>query len=168
MSNGFDFLIYKAADEEVSVNAVIKDDTIWLTQKSMAELFEVDRSVINKHLKNIYESGELKESLTYAKFAQVQNEGSRQVKRNIDFYNLDAIISVGYRVNSKRATHFRQWATGVERTVTGYFDYIEDLKPICEASPKGEPRVSFYPLRKERVKRFRASEIHKEKRNFTH
>ncbi len=111
--DGFDFLIYKAADEEVSVNAVIKDDTIWLTQKSMSELFEIDRSVINKHLKNIYESGELVESSTYAKFAQVQNEGSRQVKRSIDFYNFDAIISVGYRVNSKRATHFRQWATGV-------------------------------------------------------
>ena len=70
-----------------------KDDTIWLTQKLMSELFEVDRSVINKHLKNIYESGELVESSTCVKIAQVQTEGNRQVKRNIDFFNLDAIIS---------------------------------------------------------------------------
>ena len=113
MSNGFDFLIYKAADEEVSVNAVIKDDTIWLTQKSMAELFDVNIPAISKHLTNIYEDGELVQSSTVSKMEIVQNEGNRKVKRNIDFYNLDAIISVGYRVNSKRATHFRQWATSV-------------------------------------------------------
>ena len=113
MSNGFDFLIYKAADEEVSVNAVIKDDTIWLTQKSMAELFEVNIPAISKHLTNIYEDGELEQGSTVSKMEIVQTEGNRSVKRNVDFYNLDAIISVGYRVNSKRATHFRQWATGV-------------------------------------------------------
>ena len=113
MNNGFDFLIYKAADEEVSVNAVIKDDTIWLTQKSMAELFEVNIPAISKHLSNIFEDGELEQGSTVSKMEIVQTEGNRSVKRNVDFYNLDAIISVGYRVNSKRATHFRQWATGV-------------------------------------------------------
>ena len=113
MNNGFVFLIYKAADEEVSVNAVIKDDTIWLTQKSMAELFEVNIPAISKHLTNIYEDGELEQGSTVSKMEIVQTEGNRSVKRNVDFYNLDAIISVGYRVNSKRATHFRQWATGV-------------------------------------------------------
>ena len=113
MSTGFDFLIYKAADEEVSVNAVIKDDTIWLTQKSMAELFEVNIPAISKHISNIFEEGELSQNATVSKMEIVQNEGSRQVKRNVVFYNLDAIISVGYRVNSKRATYFRQWATGV-------------------------------------------------------
>ena len=113
MSNGFDFLIYKAADEEVSVNAVIKDDTIWLTQKSMAELFEVTPQTITRHLANIYEEEELYRDSTCTKIVQVQIEGNRQVKRNVDIFNLDAIISVGYRVNSKRATHFRQWATGV-------------------------------------------------------
>ena len=102
MNNGFDFLIYKAADEEVSVNAVIKDDTIWLTQKSMAELFDVNIPAISKHLTNIYEDGELVQSSTISKMEIVQTEGSRQVKRNLEFYNLDAIISVGYRVNSKR------------------------------------------------------------------
>ena len=108
MSNGFDFLIYKAADEEVSVNAVIKDDTIWLTQKSMAELFEVTPQTIARHLANIYEEEELYRDSTCTKIVQVQIEGNRQVKRNVDIFNLDAIISVGYRVNSKRATHFRQ------------------------------------------------------------
>ncbi len=155
MSNGFDFLIYKAADEEVSVNAVIKDDTIWLTQKSMAELFEVDRSVINKHLKNIYESGELSENSTYAKIAQVQNEGSRQVKRNIDFFNLDAIISVGYRVNSKRATHFRQWATGVlkEYMLKGFALDDDRLKQGNAAFGK-----DYFRELLERVRSIRASE----------
>lgn len=155
MNNGFDFLIYKAADEEVSVNAVIKDDTIWLTQKSMAELFEVDRSVINKHLKNIYESGELAENSTYAKIAQVQHEGSRQVKRNIDFYNLDAIISVGYRVNSKRATHFRQWATGVlkEYMIKGFALDDDRLKQGNAAFGK-----DYFRELLERVRSIRASE----------
>ena len=86
---------------------------MWAIQKTMAELFDVNRSVITKHLKNIYDDGELVKSSTCVKFAQVQSEGSRQVKRNTTFYNLDAIISVGYRVNSKNATHFRIWATGI-------------------------------------------------------
>lgn len=155
MNNGFEFLIYKAADEEVSVNAVIKDDTIWLTQKSMAELFDVDRSVINKHLKSIYGSGELAENATYAKIAQVQNEGSRKVKRNIDFYNLDAIISVGYRINSKRATHFRQWATGVlkEYMIKGFVLDDDRLKQGNVAFGK-----DYFRELLERVRSIRASE----------
>ena len=127
MSNGFDFLIYKAADEEVSVNAVIKDDTIWLTQKSMAELFEVTPQTIARHLANIYEEEELYRNSTCTKIVQVQIEGNRQVKRNVDIFNLDAIISVGYRVNSKRATHFRQWATGVD---SFYYGGVIDLLQI--------------------------------------
>ncbi len=155
MSNGFDFLIYKAADEEVTVNAVIKDETIWLTQKSMAELFEVDRSVINKHLKNIYESGELTENSTCAKIAQVQTEGNRQVNRNIDFFNLDAIISVGYRVNSKRATHFRQWATSVlkEYMIKGFALDDDRLKQGNAAFGK-----DYFRELLERVRSIRASE----------
>lgn len=82
MTNGFDFLIYKAADEEVSVNAVIKDDTVWLTQKSMAELFGVNIPAISKHLSNIFEEGELSQNATVSKMEIVQTEGSRQVKRN--------------------------------------------------------------------------------------
>ena len=109
----FDFLIYNSMDENVSVNAIVHDETIWLTQKAMAELFDVEVPAISKHLKNIYEEGELSREATISKMETVQQEGSRTVRRTTDFFNLDAIISVGYRVNSRRATHFRIWATGV-------------------------------------------------------
>ena len=105
------------ADEEVSVNAVIKDDTTWLTQKSMAELFDVIIPAISKHLTNIFEEGELSRNATVSKMEIFQNEDSRQVKHNIDFFNLDAIISVGYHVDSKRATHFRHWAIDVIKSI---------------------------------------------------
>lgn len=109
----FDFLIYNSVDENVSVNAIVHDETIWLTQKAMAELFDVEVPAISKHLKNIYDEGELTREATISKMETVQQEGSRTVRRTTDFFNLDAIISVGYRVNSRRATHFRIWATGV-------------------------------------------------------
>lgn len=105
------FLLYTTPNGKVKVEIFLKDENIWLTQEKIAGLFGVERSVITKHLKNIYESGELDEGATSAKFAQVQTEGSRQITRSLAFYNLDAIISVGYRVNSAKATHFRIWAT---------------------------------------------------------
>lgn len=105
------FLLYTTPNGKVKVEIILKDENIWLTQEKIAGLFGVERSVITKHLKNIYESRELDEVATSAKFAQVQTEGSRQVTRSLVFYNLDAIISVGYRVNSAQATHFRIWAT---------------------------------------------------------
>ena len=107
----FNFLIYKTAEEDITVNAVIRDETIWLTQKAMAELFGVQAPAISKHLNNIYEEGELLASSTISKMEIVQMEGNRKVKREPEFYNLDAIIAVGYRVNSKKATRFRQWAS---------------------------------------------------------
>ena len=107
----FNFLIYKSEDEDLSVNAYIKDETIWLTQKSMSELFGVNPQAITKHLQNIYNEGELEQAATCSKMEQVQDESGRVVRRETLFYNLDAIISVGYRVNSSRATHFRIWAT---------------------------------------------------------
>lgn len=113
MDNEVQFLIYSTAQEEVKVNVLIKDETIWLTQKSMAELFGVGVPAISKHLTNVYEEGELKSAATISKMETVQIEGSRHIKRIVDFYNLDAIISVGYRVNSQRATNFRIWATKV-------------------------------------------------------
>ena len=109
----FDFLIYKNGEENVSVNAVVHDESIWLTQKAMAELFCVEVPAVSKHLKNIYDEGELKRVATVSKMEIVQQEGPRSVKRQAEFYNLDAIISVGYRVNSRRATAFRIWATSV-------------------------------------------------------
>lgn len=113
MNNALQFLIYNTPDESVSVNAVVKDETIWLTQKAMAELFDVQTPAINKHLANIFDEGELEPSSTISKMEIVQTEGNRAVKRNKEFYNLDAIISVGYRVNSRKATRFRIWATGI-------------------------------------------------------
>ena len=155
MSNGFDFLIYKAADEEVTVNAVIKDETIWLTQKSMAELFEVKIPAISKHLANIYDEGELNQDSTVSKMEIVQKEGSRSVTRKVDFYNLDAIISVGYRVNSKRATHFRQWATSVlkEYMIKGFALDDDRLKQGNAAFGK-----DYFRELLERVRSIRASE----------
>lgn len=112
----FDFLIYNSVEENVSVNAVIHDETIWLTQKAMAELFDVGVPAINKHLKNIFEEGELDENMVVSKMEITTPHGAIEGKTQTHatkFYNLDAIISVGYRVNSRRATHFRIWATGV-------------------------------------------------------
>ena len=115
MQKDFQFLLYNSAEENISVNAVIKDDTIWLTQKAMGELFGCSADNISLHLKNIYKEGELESNSTSEVFSVVQNEGGRNVERAIKYYNLDAIISVGYRVNSKRATAFRIWATSVLR-----------------------------------------------------
>jgi len=108
-----EFLIFTAQDGKNSIEARYEDETIWLTQKLMGELFEVGTNTINYHLKEIFKSGEINENRTVRKFRIVQIEGKRQVERGVDFYNLDAIISVGYRVNSVRATQFRQWATKV-------------------------------------------------------
>ncbi len=112
-SNELKFLIYSLPEDELNVNVIIKEDTIWLSQKGMAELFGVGIPAINKHLKNIFEEGELNLSSTISKMEIVQKEGNREILRCIDFYNLDAIISVGYRVNSNKATKFRIWATTV-------------------------------------------------------
>lgn len=126
----FEFLMYKSAQEEISINALIKDETIWLTQKAMGELFGVESHTINYHLKEIYKTGELQEEATTRKIRAVQQEGNRKVERELQFYNLDAIISVGYRVNSIRATNFRIWATGVlkEYMIKGFAMDDERLK----------------------------------------
>lgn len=155
MSQEFQFLMYRAADEDVSVNAVIKDETIWLTQKAMAELFGVESHTINYHLKEIYKTGELPEEATTRKIRAVQKEGSRNVERDLQFYNLDAIISVGYRVNSKRATHFRIWATGIlkEYMTKGFALDDERLKQGKTAFGK-----DYFRELLERVRSIRASE----------
>ena len=102
----FQFLLYRAETEDISVNALVKDETIWLTQKAMAGLFGVDKSGISRHLKNIFDTGELDEKVVIAKFATTTPHGAIAGKTQVNettFYNLDAIISVGYRVNSRRA-----------------------------------------------------------------
>lgn len=155
MNRGFDFLLYNLPDESVSVKAIVKDETIWLTQKAMAELFDVGIPAINKHLSNIYEEGELSKSSTISNLEIVQTEGNRSVRRTPDFYNLDAIISVGYRVNSRRATQFRIWATSVlrEYMVKGFALDDDRLKQGRTAFGK-----DYFRELLERVRSIRASE----------
>ena len=111
--NEIQFLLYNVPEGDGKVQVVIKGETLWMTQKAMALLFDVGVPAISKHLKNIFEEGELKQEATVSKMEIVQTEGNRQIKRETVFYSLDAIISVGYRVNSQKATRFRQWATKI-------------------------------------------------------
>ena len=155
MDNTFRFLMYHSAEQNISVNAVIRDETIWLTQKAMAELFDCTPDNISLHLKNIFADGELDENSTTEDVSVVQTEGSRQVKRKTKFYNLDAIISVGYRVNSRRATQFRIWATNVlkEYMIKGFAMDDERLKQGRTAFGK-----DYFRELLERVRSIRASE----------
>lgn len=125
-----DFLLYISPQGSVKIEVFIQNETVWLTQKKMAELFDVSIPTINEHLKNIYDSSELSQERTIRKFQIVQKEGNRDVNREIEFYNLDAIISVGYRVNSTQATHFRVWATQTlrEYIIKGFAMDDERLK----------------------------------------
>ena len=131
--------IYRSQDGSVQLNVKLENETVWLTQSQMAELFGVDRTSIVRHIRNIYKSEELEESSTCAKNAQVRIEGQRQIVREIPYYNLDMIISVGYRVNSKNATSFRRWATSVlkQYLIKGYvvnqqikLDRYNELKDV--------------------------------------
>ena len=155
MNRGFDFLLYNLPDESVSVKAIVKDETIWLTQKAMAELFECSTDNVGLHLKNIFDEGELRLQGTSEEFSVVQTEGSRNVRRRTRFYNLDAIISVGYRVNSRRATQFRIWATSVlrEYMVKGFALDDDRLKQGKTAFGK-----DYFRELLERVRSIRASE----------
>ena len=133
MSNKFDesnFLIYETENGNINVDVILKDETIWITQKGMSQIFDVNTQDITKHLKKIYEEEELYKSSTCSKKEQVQKEGARNIKRNLEFYNLDAIIAVGYRVNTKKATRFRQWATKVlkEYMIKGFVIDKERMK----------------------------------------
>ena len=123
-------IIYQAPNGETSVNVKLQGDTLWLSLNQLADLFERDKSVISRHLRNIYNEGELDKTATVAKNATVQNEGERKVVRDVEFYNLDAIISLGYRVNSKRGTQFRIWANKVlkDYLVKGYAINEQRLK----------------------------------------
>ena len=106
-----DFILYTSNEGDVNVEVFLKDETVWITQKGISRLFGVNVPAISKHLANIYETGELRKKSTISILETVQNEGDRKVRRKMEFYNLDAIISVGYRVNSYQATQFRIWAT---------------------------------------------------------
>lgn len=124
-----DFVIYKAKDGHIELNVNLVEETVWLSINQLAELFGRDKSVVSRHLSNIFKNNELKRDRTVAKFATVQKEGIKEVWRNIAYYNLDAIISVGYRINSKQATQFRIWATQVlkDHLTKGYTVYDKRL-----------------------------------------
>ena len=125
-----DFLLYSAPEGDIKVEVILNDETVWLSQKSIAHLFGVQVPAISKHLKNIFETGELERDSTISILETVQEEGGRSVKRNTEYFNLDAIISVGYRVNSRQATRFRIWATQTlkEYIVKGFVMDDERLK----------------------------------------
>lgn len=152
MRNEFEFMLYKIDDENVSVNALIKNETIWLTQKSMSELFGCSTDNISLHLKNIFSEGELEKNSVTEKISATASDGKKYLTQ---FYNLDAIISVGYRVNSLRATHFRIWATSVlkEYITKGFAMDDERLKQGKTAFGK-----DYFGELLERVRSIRASE----------
>lgn len=152
--NESNIVLYETDDGKINVDVILKDETIWLTQKSMAELFDVNSQAITKHLQNIFQEGELKKELTCSILEQVQKEGNRSVKRKIDFYNLDAIIAVGYRVNSKKATKFSIWATNVLK------EYMIKGFKIDVARMKNGPKFGrdYYDELLETIKEIRLSE----------
>ncbi len=147
-------ILYQTENSDVVVNVIYKDETFWLTQKAMAELFGVKSQAVTKHLQNIYQEEELSENATCSKMEQVQNEGGRSVKRVLDFYNLDAIIAVGYRVNSKKATKFRQWAT---KTLKEYITkgFVLNEKLLKNGKSFGK---DYFDDLLEKIREIRASE----------
>ena len=111
-----EFITFKLQEKDKGIHVRYENETLWMTQKAMAELFAVEQPAIAKHLINIYNENELDKDSTYSKMELVQKEGTRNVKRNVEFYNLDAIISVGYIINSKKVTNFRFWTIKVQKT----------------------------------------------------
>ena len=149
-----EILLYSNGSDKEYVSVVFKDETFWLTQKAMAELFDVNVPAVSKHLQNIYEEQELSSDATISKMETVRQEGERQVKRTVDFYNLDAIIAVGYRVNSKKATRFRQWAT---KTLKEYIQkgFVLNDEMMKNGRPFGK---DYFDELLERIREIRASE----------
>lgn len=149
-----DIVLYQIDETNICISVVYEDETFWLTQKAMAELFECSSDNISLHLKNIFKEGELQENSTAEYFSVVQKEGNRDVCRNIIHYNLDAIIAVGYRVNSKKATRFRQWATKTlkEYITKGFVLNDEFLK---NGKPFGK---DYFDELLEKIREIRASE----------
>ena len=150
------FLLYSYLEDDVNVGVIVKNDTLWLTQKSMAELFGVGVPAISKHLKNIYESEELEKNTTISKMETVVNRGFvGEIKEEVEYYNLDAIISVGYRVNSIKATRFRMWATKILREYIQKGFVLDD-----ERLKQGETTFGkdYFKELLERVRSIRASE----------
>lgn len=154
MTETNNIVFYQTENADVVVNVVYKDETFWLNQKAMASLFDVNPQAITKHLSNIYEEQELVKDSTCSILEQVQKEGKRNVKRSVEFYNLDAIIAVGYRVNSKKATKFRQWAT---KTLREYITkgFVLNEKLLKNGKQFGQ---DYFDELLEKIREIRASE----------
>lgn len=145
-------IIYQTSDGKTNIDVRVENETVWLNQQQLSELFQTDRTSITKHIKNIFETGELEEGATCAKFAQVQKEGTRNVKREIIYYNLDLIISVGYRVQSHVATHFRIWATQRLK------EYIIKGFTMDDERLKSAGQIRYFDELVERIRDIRSSE----------
>ena len=153
MTNETQFILYQLPDEEGVIQVVIKEESLWATQKAMAQLFGIDKSGISRHIANILKEGELKQEMTVAKIATVINRGKRgEVEELADFYNLDMIISVGYRVNSTKATKFRIWATGVLK------EYIRKGFALDDNRLKNLGGGGYWKELLERIRDIRSSE----------
>ena len=138
-----EFILFKTEDEKISVDVRMNDETVWLTQDQMAMLFDKGRSTIAEHILNVFKEGELEENSTCRKFRQVRTEGNRTVEREIEHYNLDVIISVGYRVKSLRGTQFRQWATKrLNEYIRKGFTMDDEWRKIIARIRNNQPRKS--------------------------
>ncbi|MDP8232003.1 MAG: virulence RhuM family protein [Candidatus Zophobacter franzmannii] len=147
-----EMILYKTQDDQIKVDTVLKDGTIWLNQKDMSMLFDVQIPAVSKHINNIYDEEELLREATVSILETVQKEGSRDVKRMVEYYNLDAIIAVGYRVNSKRATQFRIWATKILK------EYIIKGFAMDDDRLKQSTNWDYFDEWLERIRDIRASE----------
>ena len=155
MSQEIQFILYNLPNEDGKIQVIVKDETMWCTQKAMAQLFGVGVPAISKHLSNIYNEGELDPSATISKMETVQEEGNRNIRRIVDFYSLDAIISVGYRVNSTKATNFRIWATKVLKEFIKKGFVLDDDRLKQGKTAFG---IDYFRELLERVRSIRASE----------
>jgi len=152
MNNYGEILIYQTEDGLTKINVNMQDETVWLSLDQMAELFQRDKSTVSRHIKNVFEDGELTRDSTVAKFATVQSEGNRQVERLIDYYNLDVIISVGYRVKSQRGVQFRIWATSVLK------EYMKKGFAMDDERLKGNGGGNYWKELLDRIRDIRSSE----------
>lgn len=152
MDNHGEMLIYQTEDGLTKIDVNMQDETVWLSLEQMSDLFQRDKSTISRHIKNIFDEGELVKASTVAKFATVQNEGNRQVERAIEYYNLDVVISVGYRVKSQRGVQFRIWATNILK------EYIKKGFAMDDDRLKELGGGGYFKELLERIRDIRASE----------
>jgi len=152
MENNSELLIYQTSDGKTKIEVQLQDETVWLSLNQMSELFQKAKSTISEHIKHIYEEGELQEISTVRKFRTVQQEGNRNIEREIDFYNLDVIISVGYRVKSHRGTQFRIWATGRLK------EFIIKGFTLDDERLKSGNQINYFDELLDRIRDIRSSE----------